>query len=177
MLVVRAARKGDAVPLGVFFLQSWKEAGPDALGFTGANQEAIKEIASKEFLTSRLSSPNTKIVIAERQGEILGFASVRGMGRGEAELSGVVVLEGESGHGIATRLVRKACDAAVRVGSTTLKVKTEVFNTRAIEFYKKNGFVEVKKTTEKVGRRRIPLMVLQRELANSLANMPQHYLP
>jgi ribosomal protein S18 acetylase RimI-like enzyme len=163
-VVVRAARKRDAVPLGAFFLQSWKEAGPDALGFTGADEEAIKEIASKEFLTKRLSSPSTRIVIAERRGEILGFASIRGMGQGEAALSGVVVLEGESGQGLGTRLVRKACDAAVRAGSTTLTVKTEVFNARAIEFYKKNGLVEVKKITEKVGRRRTPLMVLQKEL-------------
>jgi ribosomal protein S18 acetylase RimI-like enzyme len=163
-VVVRVARKGDAVPLGKFFLQSWKEAGPNALGFTGANEEAIKEIASKEFLTNRLSSSNTKIMIAEKRGEILGFASIRGMDQGEAELSGVVVLEGESGQGLGTRLVRRACDAAIRVGSTTLMVKTEVFNTRAIGFYKKNGFVEVKKTTEKVGRRRIPMMVLQKEL-------------
>jgi len=163
-VIVRVARKGDAVPLGAFFLRSWKEAGPDALGFTGANEEAIKEIASTEFLTSRLASPNTKMVIAERRGEILGFASIRRTGKKEAELSGVVVLESESGRGLGSRLVRKACNAALGAGVVLLTVKTEVFNARSVGFYKKNGFVEMKKTTEKVGRRRIPMIVLQREL-------------
>jgi len=163
-VIVRVARKGDAVPLGAFFLRAWKEAGPEALGFTGANEEAIKEIASKEFLASRLASPNTRIVIAERRGGILGFASIRRVSQREGELSGVVVLEGESGRGLGTRLVRKACDVALRTGILLLTVKTEAFNARAIGFYKKNGFVEMKKTTEKVGRRRIPAMVLQKGL-------------
>ena len=163
-VIVRPARKADAVLLGTFFLRAWKEAGPEALGFTGANEEAIREIASKEFLSSRLASPNTRIVIAERRGEIMGFASIRRTGKKEAELSGVVVLESESGRGVGSRLVRKACNAALGVGVVLLTVKTEVLNTRAVGFYKKNGFVEMKKTTEKVGRRRILVMVLQREL-------------
>ncbi|HYB75433.1 MAG TPA: GNAT family N-acetyltransferase [Nitrososphaerales archaeon] len=122
------------------------------------------EIASKEFLASRLASPNARIVIAERRGEILGFASIRRTSQREGELSGVVVLKGESGRGLGTRLVRKACDVALRTGIFLLTVKTEASNARAIGFYKKNGFVEMKKTTEKVGRRRIPAMVLQKGL-------------
>ena len=163
-VIVRAARKGVAAPLGAFFLRSWKEAGPEALGFTGANEEAIREIASKEFLSSRLASPNTRIVIAERRGEILGFVSVRRTGKREAELSGVVVLESESGQGLGSRLVRKACKVALGIGVVLLTVRTEAFNARAVGFYKKNGFVEMEKTTEKVGRRRIPMIVLQRDL-------------
>jgi len=162
--VVRIAREGDAVALGAFFLRSWNEAGPDALGFTGADDEAIKEIASEAFLTSTLSSPNTKILVAERQRRVLGFASIKKVGQREAELSGVVVLESETGHGLGTRLVRKACSAALSMGFSTLTVKTETFNARAIGFYRKSGFVEVKRATEKVGKRRIPLMILRREL-------------
>ena len=162
--VVRPARRNDAGPLGAFFTQSWKEAGPGSLGFTGANESAIREIASEEFLTKRLSSPSTKIVIAEREGRILGFASIRGVNQWEAELSGIVVLESESGRGFGTRLVRKACDAAVKLGCTRLTVKTEVVNARAIGFYRKNGFVEVRRRTEKVGRTMVPVVVLVRRL-------------
>ena len=162
--VVRLAREGDAGPLGEFFLRSWKETGPNALGFTGADDEAIKEIASEAFLTNRLRSPNTKIVVAERQRRVLGFASIKRVGQREAELSGVVVLESETGHGLGTRLVRKACGAALSMGFGTLTVKTEAFNVRAIGFYKKSGFVEMKRATEKVGKRRIPVMILRREL-------------
>lgn len=161
-VIVRPARKNDAGPLGVFFMQSWREAGPGALGFTGANENAIKEIASIEFLSKRLASPITRIVVAERRGTILGFASIRKTGPGQVELSGIVVLQGEAGRGIGTRLLRKACDAAIRLGCYKVAVKTETFNARAIGFYKKNGFLEVRKTTEKIGRAVVPLMALER---------------
>lgn len=163
-VVVRPARKNDAGPLGAFFMQSWKEAGPGALGFTGANEDAIKEIASTEFLSKRLSSPMTRIVVAERRGAVLGFASVRRTGQGQAELSGIVVLKSEAGRGLGTRLLRKACDAAERLGCTRMAVKTETFNARAIGFYKKNGFLEVRKTTEKIGGAKVPLLALETRL-------------
>ena len=163
-VIVRPARKNDAGPLGAFFVQSWREAGPGALGFTGANENAVREIASIEFLSKRLSSPITRIVVAERAGTVLGFASVRKTGQGQAELSGIVVLRSEAGRGLGTRLLRKACDAAVRLGCARMAVKTETFNARAIGFYKRNGFLEVKKTTEKIGRAMVPLLVLERKL-------------
>lgn len=161
---VRPARINDARPLGAFFIQSWKESGPGALGFAGATDEAIKEIASEAFLVKRLSSPNTKIVVAEREGRILGFASVRSTGEREAELSGIVVLEGEAGKGLGTRLIRKAFDAAVKLGFRILTVKTEAVNARAIGFYEKNGFTRTSRTTEKIGRTRVPIQVLEKRL-------------
>jgi ribosomal protein S18 acetylase RimI-like enzyme len=158
------ARKGDAARLGAFFIQAWKEAGPGALGFTGATEEAIKEIASEKFLARRLSSPNARIVVAEEEGRIFGFASLRGLGEGRGELNGIVVLKGAEGRGIGTRLVHRACNESVRLNWKGLVVKTEVFNQRAIGFYKKNGFVETRKTTEKVGGARVPLQVLEKRL-------------
>jgi N-acetylglutamate synthase-like GNAT family acetyltransferase len=162
--VVRPARKNDAVALGAFFIRAWKEAGPGALGFTGATDEAVKTISSKEFLTKRLSSPNTRIVIAEEGREVVGFASIRATGKREGELSGVVVLESASGVGLGSKLVRKACEAAAKMGLDHLSVKTEAFNQKAINFYKRNEFTESGKTTEKVGRVKIPLMVLEKTI-------------
>ena len=162
--MVRLARRGDALSLGRFFVKSWREAGPGSLGFTGANDDAIHAIASEEFLTKRLASQNTRILIAERGGEVLGFASVRRGGGMLAELTGIVVLKAESRRGLGTRLLRKACDAAARLGYSNMTVKTEAFNAGAIAFYKKNGFLERRKTTEKIGRTDVPLMILERRL-------------
>ena len=163
-IVVRPARKNDAVALGGFFVRAWKESGPGALGFTGATDDAIRAISSVEFLTQRLSSPNVRIVIAEMDGEIIGFASTRAVGKREGELSGIVVLEDASGMGVGSKLVRKACEAGVKMGVSRLSVRTEAFNQRAIGFYKENGFTESGKVTEKVGRTKVPLMVLERNL-------------
>jgi ribosomal protein S18 acetylase RimI-like enzyme len=162
--VIRPARKNDATSLGTFFMRAWQEAGPGALGFTGATDEAIKAISSEEFLLRRLKSSSIRIVVAERGEEILGFASVRAIGKGDAELSGIVVLEGASGMGLGTKLIGKACETAVKLGSERLIVRTEVFNQRAIRFYKENRFTESTKTSQKVGRVDVPLLVLQRKL-------------
>ena len=163
-LRVRPARVNDAAPLGAFFMESWKEVGPGALGFTGATEEAIKEIASKDFLVKRLSSPNTRIVVAEKSGRILGFASIRRSGQGVGELSGIVVLKGETSRGLGTKLVRKAFDASTKLGLGRLVVKTEAFNVRAIGFYEKNGFTRKAKATEKIGRTKVPIQVLEKRL-------------
>ena len=94
----------------------------------------------------------------------MGFASLRTEGALKMELSGIVVLQGESGAGIGTRLVRKALGTAARLGSRAVTVRTEAVNRRAIGFYKKNGFTETGRTTAKVGRSRVTFLVLQKTL-------------
>ncbi len=106
---VRVATEGDAAGLTEFFTRAWRKAGPDALGFTGATDKAIREIASEEFLVQRLTSPKVRILIAERNRRVLGFASLMIMARERAELSGIVVLQSESGKGLGTRLIKRAC--------------------------------------------------------------------
>jgi ribosomal protein S18 acetylase RimI-like enzyme len=145
--------------LSAFFIRAWKEAGPGALGFTGANDEAIREIASIDFLAERLRSPTTQLFIAEDNADIVGFASLRTRSR-ECELSGIVVLESAAGRGVGTRLLRKATDAAKRRGFGSVLLKTEAANARAISFYKRNGFTEAGKRTEKVGGVSVPLLIL-----------------
>jgi len=161
-VVVRAAKQTDAKSLGAFFLRAWREAGPGALGFTGATDEAIKEISSEKFLMGRLASPNVRMLIAVTDGAVVGFASLRAEGPQSAELSGIVVLQTLSGLGIGTRLIRKSLALAGRLGCRTVSVRTEALNRRAIGFYKKNGFTESGKATEKVGRARVELQVLQK---------------
>ena len=166
-VVIRPARKNDAVALGAFFIRAWKEAGPGALGITGATDDAIKAITSEEFLPQRLGSPNLRIVLAEKDREVLGFASVRATGRREGELSGVVVLESFTGAGLGSKLVRKACEVATKMGLDYLSVKTEAANQTAIAFYKKNKFTESGKATEKVGRVKVHVMALERNCAGA----------
>jgi ribosomal protein S18 acetylase RimI-like enzyme len=157
--VVRPARPSDVKGLSAFFVRAWKEAGPGALGFTGANGEAIREIASIDFLAERLRSPTTQLFVAEEDAGIVGFASLRTR-NGECELSGIVVLESAAGRGVGTRLLRKATDTAKRRGFGSVLLKTEMANARAISFYKRNGFTQTGKRTEKVGGVCVPLLIL-----------------
>jgi diamine N-acetyltransferase len=162
--MVRPAKTNDAEGLSRFMIEAWQEAGPGALGFTGATLEAIKEIASEDFLTKRLMSPSVKMMVAEQGDRVVGFSSVRTLQGRAAELSGIVVLESATGMGIGTRLLRKSVEDAKRRGLARLQVKTERINERAIRFYKKAGFAESGKGIEKVGRTRIEVTVLVKRL-------------
>jgi ribosomal protein S18 acetylase RimI-like enzyme len=163
-LVVRPARANDVSKLSVFFFEAWKEVGPAALGFAGANDEAIKEIASEDFLMRRLATPTIQMMVAEEERRIIGFSSMRRVGAREAELLGITVLEIATGKGVGTRLLRKALDAARKRGFNSVRVKTEVTNERAINFYRKAGFTESGKSVERVGGARVALRFMVKRL-------------
>jgi ribosomal protein S18 acetylase RimI-like enzyme len=163
-VTVRHARLRDAPALGAFLQRAWRQGGPGALGFTGANDDAVREISSPEFLTSRIASPRARMVLAHESGEVVGLASLRMDGKGRAELSGIVVLQGATGKGVGTRLLRKAEAYAWGAGVRELVVKTETFNARAVGFYEKNGFSRARRATEMVGRTKVPLVVLEKRL-------------
>ncbi len=163
-LSIRPARANDVSKLSSFFAEAWKEAGPGALGFAGATDEAIKEIASEEFLKRRLATPTIQMTVAEEGRRIIGFSSVRRLEGREAELSAIVVLESATGRGVGSRLLRKALDGARKRGYLSVLVKTEVANERAISFYRKSGFTESGKAVERVGGTRVALRYMAKRL-------------
>jgi ribosomal protein S18 acetylase RimI-like enzyme len=163
-LVIRPARPNDVSKLSAFFIDAWKEAGPGALGFAGATDEAIKGIASEEFLRKRLATPTIQMMVAEEERRIIGFSSMRRVEAREAELSAIVVLESAAGKGVGSRLLRKAVDAARKRGFNSVRVKAEVTNERAINFYRKAGFTESGKAVERVGGARVALRFMVKRL-------------
>ena len=154
----------DVDKLIIFFHRAWEESGPARLGFTGATEETINEIASEEFLDKRLSDPNVSIYILKEGGEVLGFASTRAIDREAIELSGIIMLESATGKGFGTRLVEKAVSSARQAGFHRMVVKTEPVNERAIGFYKKMGFAEVGSTRENVEGTAVDATILERRL-------------
>lgn len=163
-LVVRPARPNDVSKLSAFLIEAWKEAGPGALGFAGATDEAITEIADEEFLRRRLATPTIQMTIAEEGRRIIGFSSMRRAEPRVAELAGLVVLGAATGRGVGSRLLRKALDGARKRGFSSVLVKTEVTNERAINFYKKAGFTESGKAIERVGGNKVALRYLVKRL-------------
>ena len=168
-VAVRVARGADARALGAFLTRAWQEASPGALGFTGATDDAIREISSEAFLAQRIASPKVRILVAEVDGVIAGFASLKAEPPRNVELSGIVVLQSASGTGVGTKLIRKSFLVAAKLGFRSLTVRTEIFNRRAIEFYKKNGFAETAREVEKVGRTKVPIQVLRKVLPQARA--------
>lgn len=163
-VVVRPARPNDAAKLAAFFTEAWPQAGPAALGFAGANEGAMGEIAAEEFLRRRISSPVIRTTVAEEGRRLVGFSSVRKVEARKGEVSGVVVLESHTGRGLGTRLLRKSLEAARKQGIDSIVVKTDLRNERAVRFFKKSGFTESGKVAGRLGGSRVELRVLEKRL-------------
>jgi ribosomal protein S18 acetylase RimI-like enzyme len=125
-----------------FFLEAWRQAGPDALGWAGANQSNIQEISSEDFISSLLSQPEAKVIAFSENERIVGIAVIRKIDQNSVELAGIIVQEDAKGKGIGTKLLKMAIDSAKELGFRTVHVKTETNNRNAISFYKKNGFID-----------------------------------
>jgi len=158
---VRAA-VADAERIGVFLHEAWREAGPGGLGFTGATEETINEVASEEFLRKRLTNPDVQMYIIEDAKRVLGLAVTRRIDAGSVELSGMMVLESVTGRGLGTTLVKKVLNEAHKAGFHKVVVKTEVINRRAIQFYKKMGLKEVGRGRERVEETRVDIVILEK---------------
>ena len=81
-----------------------------------------------------------RTVVAERDGELLGFSVVLRRDDGDAELDGLFVEPTHWRQGIGRMLVEEAEQIAARDGSANLWV---IANTRALDFYGACGFVTV----------------------------------
>jgi ribosomal protein S18 acetylase RimI-like enzyme len=144
-----------------FFKEAWKEAGPDALGWTGASEETISEISSTTFLSELLNREDTWIFISRVENIVVGFASTRTVKTGLIELSGVIIRESWTGKGVGRELLDYVISSSRKYGFTEMVVKTEVTNERAIGFYKSMGFIESGVVTENITSSKVQLKLLK----------------
>ena len=147
--------------LGKFVLDAWKRAGPQALGWTGATEDTIHEISSEEHLMELVSDPKLKLFVTEENGEISGFAVNRVHDASTIELAGIIVRDDLLGKGFGSLLISKCISSARDAGFTSMVVKTEASNERAISFYVKNGFVRLGKVVETVDNSKVDLAMLR----------------
>jgi ribosomal protein S18 acetylase RimI-like enzyme len=160
MMIIREAKQEDVESLIEFLLKAWKEAGPGALGWTGATEETIRHIASHGFLSNLLERDDTRVFITLHEGQMVGFSSNRRIDDELVELSGIVILESMTGVGIGHRLIEHSIEAARDDGYTKMVVKTESFNERAVNFYLRNGFRQEATKEEEVEGSNVELVEL-----------------
>lgn len=161
MLSIFEPTSSDVPRMRAFILRAWDEAGHAALGWTGASAETINEIASADFLNALLSRAGTRIFVAQEGQEIVGFAVLQSLSVTDAELSGLVVLEGQTGRGVGSTLLERIRASARAAGIAQVVVKTEAFNERAIRFYQHHGFAPIERRWEDVQGSRVDLVLLR----------------
>ena len=95
-----------------------------------------------------LSRDGCTLLVAEREGELIGYALLSvnhgpptwDIGDLTAELETLSVLESERGHGVGRALTEAAAEAARRAGAGSVAVGVAHTNTDAIRFYEREGF-------------------------------------
>jgi ribosomal protein S18 acetylase RimI-like enzyme len=162
MHTVRAVKSNpdEISALGRFMQDAWKRAGPRALGWTGATENTIQEISSKEYLERLVSNPKLKFFLSEENGVITGIAANRVQDSSTIELAGIIVRDDLLGKGIGSLLISKCIDSARDDRFASMIVKTETSNKRAINFYTKKGFVRIGNVVETVENSKVQLVVL-----------------
>lgn len=155
----------DVKEIRAFFLEAWRQAGPEALGWAGATESNIQEISSESFISSLLSKPEVRLIAFSQNGRIVGIAVNRKMDdEGAVELAGIIVQQNTVGKGIGTELLKSAVSSAKELGFHSMHVKTETNNQNAIAFYKKNGFTEQGEGEEEVDGRLVKVVNLRLNL-------------
>jgi ribosomal protein S18 acetylase RimI-like enzyme len=165
-VAVREATEGDGDAFAEFFVAAWREAGPDASGFTGASEETIAELTAPAAFRARIGGPERRMFLAWESDGVVGFSATRRIDEASVELAGIIVLESRAGLGIGTALVDLAMAGARDEGYRHMVVKTETTNDRARAFYEARGFAVGGVETEHVDDVAVEVWRLSRPLGS-----------
>ena len=126
---IRSARLGDNERLSELFGE---------LGYA----------ASPEQVADRMHEPNTQVLVAEQDGEVLGVVvlHVRQPVHRDGpvmRIDALVVTGARRSMGIGEALVRQALAEADRCGATLVEITSKLPRTGARRFYERLGFVVV----------------------------------
>lgn len=147
-VTLRPALAGDALCLSVLAMQVFL----DTYATEGIRPPVAREVLSTystAAFDAALQAQDTVIVVAERQGHLVGFAQLT-LGAAHdlappgapAELLRLYVQEPFTGRHLGTRLLQAAEQAAVQGGAQLLWLTPWVHNHRALAFYARRGYTD-----------------------------------
>ena len=140
---IRPARADDAPAIAAVHLRSWREAYRDVV--SAEYLDSLSEADRTAFWRYAVASPSggRRVVVAEQEGRVVGFASWGPSRDEDAEHATqeiyAIYLEPESwGHGVARELMRAVLADVGEAAPVTLWVLSD--NARARHFYRRHGF-------------------------------------
>ena len=113
----------------------------------------------QERVLKMMEDPEQDVLVAEENGQLLGFAMVEYIKREEtnsiyavheAHIVEIGVDETSQGKGIGTALIQAVKDAAKVRGCRSVQLDVWEFNKSALRFYEKLGFVTFRRKMEQV---------------------------
>ncbi|MFG6447447.1 GNAT family N-acetyltransferase [Roseateles sp. BYS180W] len=147
-LLLRAGCAADALPLSVLAMQVFLDTYCKE-GINASIARHVLETYTEASYAQALADPQQRLVVAERQGLLLGFGQVTlntpqalVPAGTQAELLRLYVQEPFTGAKLGTALLAEAERAAAQAGSTVLWLTPWVHNQRARAFYARRGYTD-----------------------------------
>jgi ribosomal protein S18 acetylase RimI-like enzyme len=164
-LQIRAGRASDADLLAVLATQVWLHT----YATYGINQEIAQYVLSEltvEKFSVRLIEPETNVIVAEYGEYLVGLAVVKfgascpAVAGSAIELQTLYVQEHFIGQGIGRSLLQAAEAMARERSNSPLWLTVNAKNTRAVDFYARQGYTKVGTTYFVLGEGRYENHVL-----------------
>ena len=162
--VIREAADTDLDAVAAFFWEGWRQAGPDAPGWSGATEDVMAELTDPETLRAQIGGPGRRMFLAWEDGRVIAFAATRMMTPAVVEVAGIVVLQYALGRGVGSPLLETAVAASREAGFEQMVVRTEADNDRAAGFYRSRGFTDDGAVTEVVEGIELDVLQFSRDL-------------
>jgi GNAT superfamily N-acetyltransferase len=129
---------------------SWNEAYKNILSVEQM-EYMLDLMYSREAITEQMALQNHQFLLAEEDGEYLGFASYQvNYLSGATKLHKLYMLPEAQGKGIGRQLLTAIENAALQNNNDTILVNVNRYNT-AVTFYEKTGFVKVREEDIAIG--------------------------
>ncbi len=136
-IMVRPYRSGDLIGIGRVHARS-RGAAYDGLVPAEALAKVTPETQT-EVWRERTSNPATSVLVAERDGEMVGFVALLETEEG-TDLNAIHVLPDVMGTGVGSALMTAAVEHARALGVDTLHLFVIEANERARGFYERTGW-------------------------------------
>ncbi|MEM9029963.1 MAG: GNAT family N-acetyltransferase [Pseudomonadota bacterium] len=165
MISVRHADRDDLPAVQSVLVTTW-HATYDAIYGAERVAEITKSWHALEALEWQLDLPDFVRLIAVEDGQIVGTASGALVADGELKLFQLYVLPSAQRLGVGLKLLNRLIGDFD--GATHVTLEVEPANASAVDFYRRNGFVEAG-TVADCGRpgSGIPAIVMRRDLARA----------
>lgn len=170
-LVLRDATAEDALVIGVLGTQVFLDTYATA-GIRPLLAREVRQNFSTEAIAALLARPQTRFVLAEREGHLVGFVQL-GLGARQAlvaaepavELQRLYVQARFNGQGVGKALVAAGAARASAWGARALWLSAWVGNGHALAWYRRQGWRELGSTDYVFEGERFENRVFEKPLA------------
>ena len=162
---VRPGQPEDAENLTALAIQVWLHTYATQGISSTISSYVLSEFTPKRF-AALLSEPTSALFVAEKDDNLLGYAVVKGdtpcpvRSASKSELATLYVQGPFMGKGVGALLLKQAERWAMERAGTSVWLKTNPQNSRAIAFYAKHGYTKVGITFFELGGEKYKNLVL-----------------